>query len=84
MSAAEEGPKRTIPQVNALVRALVEQETFGYPFWIGGYVTRCFIADFGHRTDSTFRCKAMTQVDESKNQMMRTEKVGILAIKTNE
>jgi exodeoxyribonuclease VII large subunit len=48
MSVPNEAPNRTIPQVNALVRALVEQETLGYPFWVGGYVTRCFISDFGH------------------------------------
>jgi exodeoxyribonuclease VII large subunit len=40
--------KRPIPQVNALVRALVEQETLSYPFWTEGYVTRCYTSDIGH------------------------------------
>jgi exodeoxyribonuclease VII large subunit len=39
---------RTIRETNALIRALVEQETLGYPFWTSGYVTRYFLSDFGH------------------------------------
>jgi exodeoxyribonuclease VII large subunit len=40
--------RRTIRQTNALIRALVEQETIGHPFWIGGVVTRCFTSNLGH------------------------------------
>lgn len=39
---------RKIRDVNAMIRALVEQETLEYPFWLGGIVTRCFVSDFGH------------------------------------
>jgi exodeoxyribonuclease VII large subunit len=48
MSQQPHSPSRTIRDTNALIRALVEQETLGYPFWVGGYVTRCFLSDFGH------------------------------------
>jgi len=48
MSQQPNAPQRSIRDTNALIRALVEQETLGYPFWIGGYVTRCFVSDFGH------------------------------------
>jgi exodeoxyribonuclease VII large subunit len=41
-------PKRNIRETNALIRALVEQEMLGYPFWVGGNVTRCFVSDMGH------------------------------------
>lgn len=40
--------RRTIPQVNSLVRSLVEQETFGYPFWVNGIISRYYVSDFGH------------------------------------
>lgn len=40
--------RRTINQVNSLVRALVEQETLEYPFWIRGIVSRYFISNMGH------------------------------------
>jgi exodeoxyribonuclease VII large subunit len=48
MSEQPAGQTRNIRQTNALVRALVEQETLGYPFWIGGYVSRHFVSDLGH------------------------------------
>jgi len=44
----ESSPKRSIRETNALIRALVEQETLGYPFWVGGNVTRCYVSDLGH------------------------------------
>ncbi len=39
---------RRISQTNALVRALVEQETLEYPFWTEGFVTRCYTSHLGH------------------------------------
>jgi exodeoxyribonuclease VII large subunit len=48
MSDQPNTPKRHIPQLNAMVRALVEQETLEHPFWVGGYVTRRFLSDAGH------------------------------------
>jgi len=48
MSENPEESKRSLRQTNALVRALVEQETLDYPFWVSGIVTRCFVSDFGH------------------------------------
>lgn len=48
MSENPEESKRNLRQTNALVRALVEQETLDYPFWVSGVVTRCFVSDFGH------------------------------------
>ena len=39
---------RRISQTNALVRALVEQETLEYPFWTEGFVTRCYTSYLGH------------------------------------
>lgn len=48
MAEKSEEAKRNIRQTNALIRALVEQETLNYPFWIGGYVTRNHVSDFGH------------------------------------
>jgi exodeoxyribonuclease VII large subunit len=40
--------RRSINEVNSLIRALVEQETLGYPFWVRGIVSRRFQSDFGH------------------------------------
>jgi exodeoxyribonuclease VII large subunit len=55
--------RRTINQVNSMVRALVEQETLGYPFWVSGIVTRCFISNIGHiyfdLTDENFTISCM-------------------------
>lgn len=55
--------RRTINQVNSMVRALVEQETLGYPFWLNGIVTRCFISNIGHvyfdLTDESFTISCM-------------------------
>jgi len=48
MTAQTETNKRNIPGLNALIRSLVEQETLGHPFWVGGYVTRRFHSDAGH------------------------------------
>jgi exodeoxyribonuclease VII large subunit len=48
MANDTDGQRRTIPQLNALIRALVEQEMLDHPFWIGGIVTRHFLSDFGH------------------------------------
>jgi len=48
MSENSEESKRSLRQTNALVRALIEQETLDYPFWVGGVVTRCFVSNFGH------------------------------------
>jgi exodeoxyribonuclease VII large subunit len=48
MPDSNDGSRRTIPEVNRLVRALVEQETIGYPFWIRGIVSRYYLSDFGH------------------------------------
>ena len=53
-----EEAKRSINQVNRLVKSLIEQETTGYPFWVGGYVSRHYVSDFGHEyfdlTDEDF------------------------------
>ena len=46
--AQTETNTRNIPGLNALIRSLVEQETLGHPFWVGGYVTRRFNSDTGH------------------------------------
>ncbi len=68
MSENPNTASRSIRDTNALIRALVEQETLGYPFWIGGYVTRCFISDFGHiyfdltDDDYTISCMIREQV----------------------
>ena len=43
-----EEARRSINQVNRLVKSLIEQETTGYPFWVGGYVSRHYVSDFGH------------------------------------
>jgi exodeoxyribonuclease VII large subunit len=48
MVAETETNRRNIPGLNALIRSLVEQETLGHPFWVGGYVTHRFNSDAGH------------------------------------
>lgn len=48
MSEQSKVKKRSVNEVNRLVKALIEQETIGYPFWVGGYVSRHFVSDFGH------------------------------------
>jgi exodeoxyribonuclease VII large subunit len=55
--------RRSINQVNSMVRALVEQETLGYPFWLSGIVSRYFISNIGHiyfdLTDENFTISCM-------------------------
>lgn len=46
--ALPENQQRTIPQINSLVRSLVEQETVNYPFWVTGFINRYFESDRGH------------------------------------
>ncbi len=48
MSEQAEQPKRPLRELNAMVRALVEQETLGYPFWVGGYVSHLYLSNIGH------------------------------------
>jgi exodeoxyribonuclease VII large subunit len=48
MATDEEGHRRSIPQTNALVRALIEQETLDHPFWISGIVSRFYLSHLGH------------------------------------
>jgi exonuclease VII large subunit len=48
MAADEEGHRRIIQQTNALVRALIEQETLDHPFWISGIVSRFYLSHLGH------------------------------------
>jgi exodeoxyribonuclease VII large subunit len=48
MAADGEGQRRSIPQTNALVRALIEQETLDHPFWISGIVSRFYLSHLGH------------------------------------
>lgn len=40
--------QRSIPQINSLVRSLVEQETINYPFWVTGFISRYSQSDRGH------------------------------------
>ncbi len=48
MVSHSEAQRRTIPQTNTLIRALVEQEMLDHPFWVSGTVTRNFISNLGH------------------------------------
>jgi exodeoxyribonuclease VII large subunit len=66
--------RRTIRETNALIRALVEQETLGYPFWIGGLVTKYFLSDFGHLYFD------LNHDDHSINCMMREQVRGTLDV----
>jgi exodeoxyribonuclease VII large subunit len=38
----------TIRETNARIRAIVERETVGKPFWISGMVRKHFVSDLGH------------------------------------
>ena len=61
----ESNNRRTVNEVNSMVRALVEQETLGYPFWLNGIVTRYFISNIGHvyfdLSDESFTISCMLQ-----------------------
>lgn len=48
MAADGEDQRRSIPQTNALVRALIEQETLDHPFWVNGIVTRFYLSHLSH------------------------------------
>lgn len=48
MTETKHQAERTIPETNALIKSLVEQETIGYPFWIHGLVGHHFLSDRGH------------------------------------
>lgn len=58
-----EETKRSINQVNRLIKSLIEHETTGFPFWVGGYVSRHYVSDFGHEyfdlTDEDFSISCM-------------------------
>ncbi len=69
--------KRNLRQTNALVRALVEQETLDYPFWVSGIVTRCFVSDFGHLYFD------LVDEDYSINCMIREPVRGTLSFTVN-
>jgi len=43
-----EATQRTIAQINALVRGIVEVETIGHFYWIGGKVEQCYKSNLGH------------------------------------
>lgn len=49
MADEDKGSRRSIPQTNALVRALIEQETLDHPFWISGIVSRFHLSHLGHQ-----------------------------------
>lgn len=72
MAATGEVTRRTIRETNALIRALVEQETIGYPFWMGGIVTKYFVSDSGHIYFD------LTDEDTSINCMIRESVRGTL------
>jgi len=63
MSEQPAGTKRTIAQVNAMVRSIVEVETLEHFFWIGGRVERYHKSDLGHiyfeLVDARTRIKCM-------------------------
>ena len=46
--ADPQSQQRSIPQINSLVRSLVEQETLNYPFWVTGFISRYFESNYGH------------------------------------
>jgi exodeoxyribonuclease VII large subunit len=52
----------TIRETNARIRAIVERETVGKPFWVGGLVRSHVLSDFGHEyfelydDDHSIRC----------------------------
>jgi exodeoxyribonuclease VII large subunit len=48
MSESQQDRMRTIAQTNAMIRAVLEQETLGYPIWVAGIVKRHFMSDMGH------------------------------------
>jgi exodeoxyribonuclease VII large subunit len=48
MTETRHQTERTIPETNALIKSLVEQETIGFPFWVQGIVARHFLSDRGH------------------------------------
>ena len=48
MSEQPEGQRRTIAQVNQMVKGIVEVETLEHFFWVGGKVERCYKSQRGH------------------------------------
>lgn len=48
MSDKPEGKPSTIEQINKVVRGLVEVETVGQFYWVGGKVERYYKSNLGH------------------------------------
>ena len=48
MSEQETAKSRTIAQINAMVRGIVEVETLGHMYWVGGKVDRFHKSGLGH------------------------------------
>lgn len=63
---------RKIRDVNAMIRALVEQETLEYPFWAGGVISSHSVSDYGHMYFT------LNDGDYSIRCMLREERRGTL------
>lgn len=48
MADKTEGRQSTIAQINAMVRSVLELETLGSLYWVGGNVQRYYKSDLGH------------------------------------
>lgn len=48
MTETQHEIERTVPETNALIKSLVEQDTIGFPFWVHGIISRQFLSDRGH------------------------------------
>lgn len=68
MTAPQTPPVFTIRDTNARIRAVLEKETVGKPFWIAGLVRKHFISDWGHEyfelydDEFTIRCMVRENV----------------------
>lgn len=48
MSTHNSERRRSIPQVNRMIRSIIEAETLEHFFWVGGRIDRYFKSDLGH------------------------------------
>lgn len=71
MSSESDTPRRSVEQVNRMLRSIVEAETLEHFFWLSGRTERVFKSDRGHLyfelVDDRTRIRCMLREEQSGN-----------------
>jgi exodeoxyribonuclease VII large subunit len=71
MSTSASDSRRSIAQVNRILRCIIEAETLEQFFWVGGRIDRLYTSDFGHvyfdLVDDNSRIRCMVREEQAAN-----------------